>query len=281
MARKTTTSTTTTMKAFTDRVERFAQNNPIRSGAKAILDDIIQLQFNMLSVTAPMTYALTAGAAWFNKDHLIALEEYRVHPKAWAEQLALGAMYLELVKTSAPFTDVMGDVYGTAIEPKQAKAMGQHLTPEGLADGLARFAAQSGQGATTGEASRPFNPNEGQIICDPACGNGALLLAKLRQAFASHGKEGVARMYVFANDIDPAMMKVTVVQIVLSSILHNVPFGGLRVHCSDLIRHYRDAKADTVAVQICPDGARSVEHVRDETARKGANAGQATTSTVA
>ncbi|MGK8203163.1 N-6 DNA methylase [Burkholderia cenocepacia] len=281
MARKTTTSTTTTTKAFTDRVERFAQNNPIRSGVKAILDDIIQLQFNVLSVTAPMMYALTEGAAWFNDDHLIALDEYRGHPQAWAEQLALGAMYLELVKTSAPFTDVLGDVYGSAIAPKQAKAMGQHLTPAGLADGLARFAAQTGQGATTGEANRPFNANEGQIVCDPACGTGALLLANLRQAFAAHGKEGVARMYVFANDIDPAMVKATVVQIVQSSILHNVPFGGLRVHCSDLIRHYHDATADTVAVQICPNRVRSAEHARDETARKEAKAGQATTSTVA
>ncbi|VBG63394.1 hypothetical protein [Burkholderia pseudomallei] len=275
MARKTSKTapkgtTTSTLKAFTDRAERLAKRHPIRSGVKAVLDDIVQLQFNVLATTTPMFCALTGGGAWFNDTYLIALDEYRDHPQVWAELLAVSQMYMDLVRTAAAFTDLLSDVYGAAIPTSQAKAMAQHLTPVGLADGVTGFAER-----LTGEGNRPFNPNEGRLVLDPTCGTGALLLAQLRQALKANGKAGVARMYVLGNDIDPAMMKATVVQIVLSSTMHGVPLGGLLVHCADLIRDYHDAKADTVAVQMCSDLTRTIKHARDETARRQAQNGQA------
>ncbi len=77
MARKTSKTapkgtTTSTLKAFTDRVERLAKRHPIRSGVKAVLDDIVQLQFNVLATTTPMFCALTGGGVWFNDTYLIA-----------------------------------------------------------------------------------------------------------------------------------------------------------------------------------------------------------------
>ncbi|MCA8448908.1 N-6 DNA methylase [Burkholderia vietnamiensis] len=235
---------TTPGAGFTKRIERFAQRNPIRSSAKAIIDDLVQLQFNTLSSALPLAYAGT-GVAWFDDRHLIALNEYRDHPEAWAELVALSVEYQKLVAASAPFTDLLSDFYGASIAQQQAAAKGQHMTPADMADLLAPFAS----------GADDHGPRR---LGDPTCGSGALLLAELRNRFLRHGKAGVANMFVLGNDIDPALVKLATVQIALSSWVHKVPLGGLMVHHANLITEYTRDK--TLVVAIHPNIAQAIDH---------------------
>jgi hypothetical protein len=242
---------TTPLAGFTERIERFAQSNPIRSSAKAIVDDIVQLQFNTLSSALPLAYAVT-GVAWFDDRHLIALDEYRDHPKAWAELVALAVEYQGLLAASAPFTDLLSDFYGTLIAPEQAKAKAQHMTPADMADLLAPFA----NGADDRGPRR---------LGDPTCGSGALLLAELRNRFLRHGKAGVGNTFVLGNDLDPAMVKLATVQIGTSCLVHGLALGGLVIYHANLISEYM--KDNTLAVAIYPNIEHSIDHgYRDDVA---------------
>jgi hypothetical protein len=239
--------TTTPLQAFTDRIERFAQRNPIRSGAKAIVDDLVQLQFNCLAHVLPVNHPFD-GAVWFDDRYLIALDEYRDHPKAWADLVALGVEYQNLVAASVPFADLLSDFYGASIAPKSAKAQAQFMTPTYVADVVTRFAL---------DKSAPVGAEPDQIA-DPTCGAGALLLAHLRHRFVTHGKAGMACTYVLANDIDPAMMRLATVQIGTSCLAHQVPLGGLMMYRANLIADYM--KKDTLAVSIHPNVEQAVKH---------------------
>lgn len=249
--RKTTKTQhqTTSLARFTERIERFAQRNPIRSSAKAIVDDIVQLQFNTLASVLPLTYAAT-GVTWFDDRHLIALNEYRDHPEAWAELVALSVEYQNLVAASAPFTDLLSDFYGTLIAPEQARAKAQHMTPTHLANLVMRFTLSKSEPVRAGEPSR---------IGDPICGSGALLLAHLRHRLETFGKDALACTYVLGNDIDPAMMKLATVQIGTSCLVHRLPLGGLMVHRANLIGEYND---NTLAVAVHPNVEQAIAHGR-------------------
>ncbi|WP_063909283.1 N-6 DNA methylase [Burkholderia vietnamiensis] len=250
--RKTTKTQhqTTPGAGFTKRIERFAQRNPIRSSAKAIVDDIVQLQFNTLSSALPLAYAGT-GVAWFDDRHLIALNEYRDHPEAWAELVALSVEYQNLVAASAPFTDLLSDFYSTLIAPEQAKAQAQYMTPTYLADMVMRF---------TLSKSLPLRAGEPNMAGDPTCGSGALLLAHLRHRFETFGKATLACTYVVGNDRDPAMMKLATVQIALSSLAHGLPLGGLMLYRADLITEYMTD--NTLAVAVHPNVEQAIAHGR-------------------
>ncbi|WP_430228334.1 N-6 DNA methylase [Paraburkholderia tropica] len=249
--RKTTKTQhqTTSLARFTERIERFAQRNPIRSSAKAIVDDIVQLQFNTLASVLPLTYAAT-GVTWFDDRHLIALNEYRDHPEAWAELVALSVEYQNLVAASAPFADLLSDFYGTLIAPAQARAKAQHMTPTHLANLVMRFTLSKSEPVRAGEPSR---------IGDPICGSGALLLAHLRHRLETFGKDALACTYVLGNDIDPAMMKLATVQIGTSCLVHRLPLGGLMVHRANLIGEYND---NTLAVAVHPNVEQAIAHGR-------------------
>lgn len=240
---------TTSLARFTERIDRFAQRNPIRSSAKSIVDDIVQLQFNTLSSVLPITYAAT-GVTWFDDRHLIALNEYRDHREAWAELVALGVEYQNLVAASAPFTDLLSDFYGTSIAPEQARAKAQHMTPTHLADLVMRFTLSKSEPLRVGEPSR---------IGDPTCGSGALLLAHLHHRLETFGKDALACTYVLGNDIDPAMVKLATVQIGTSCLVHRLPLGGLMVHRANLIGEYND---NTLAVAIHPNVEQAIAHGR-------------------
>ncbi len=235
MAQKTTTTSRTPFEAFKAHVSSFAQRHPFRSGVKEVLDDLVQVTFNMLPPMLTLSYAV-GGSVWFNRQLVVELEEYRGHPEAWAELADLGSSYLALVASAVPFADLLSDFYGESIAQQQAAARGQHMTPADMADLLAPFA----------NGADDHGPRR---LGDPTCGSGALLLAELRNRFTRHGKAGVANTFVLANDIDPAMVKLATVQIALSSWVHKVPLGGLMVHRADLIRDYH--AAGTRVVTVC------------------------------
>lgn len=242
MARETTTTSRTPFEAFKAHVSSFAQRHPFRSGVKEVLDDLVQLTFNMLPPMLLGNYA-GRGSVWFDSQLVVELEDYRGHPEAWAELGDLGSDYLALVASAVPFTDLLSDLYGESIAQRQAVAKGQHMTPADMADRSAPFA----------NGADDHGPRR---LGDPTCGSGALLLAELRNRFNRHGKAGVANTFVLANDIDPAMVKLTTVQIASSSWVHKVPLGCRMVHRADLIKAYH--AAGTRVVTIHPN----VEHSR-------------------
>ncbi|HDR9280152.1 TPA: N-6 DNA methylase [Burkholderia vietnamiensis] len=239
---------TTAVAGFTERIERFAQRNPLRSSAQAIIDDLVQLQFNTLSSALPLAYAGT-GVAWFDDRHLIALNEYRDHPEAWAELVALSVEYQKLVAASAPFTDLLSDFYGASIAQQQAAAKGQHMTPTSLGDMVMQF---------TLSKSLPLRAGEPNTAGDPTCGSGAMLLAHLRHRFETFGDAMVACTYVIGNDFDPAMVKLATVQIGTSCLVHGLPLGGLMIYNADLITGYM--RDNTLVVAIHPNIEQAIDH---------------------
>ncbi|SDG94770.1 N-6 DNA Methylase [Paraburkholderia phenazinium] len=234
MARKTTRTPSTPFEAFKAHVGRFAQRHPFRSGVKEVLDDLVQVTFNLLPPILLVNYA-AGGSVWFDSQLVVELEDYRGHPEAWAELGDLGSDYLALVASAVPFADLLSDLYGGSIAKQQAAAKAQHMTPADMADLLAPFA----------NGADDHGPRR---LGDPTCGSGALLLAELRNRLNRHGKAGVANTFVVANDIDPAMVKLATLQITMSSLLHKVPLGCLRMHRADLIKDYHTDGTRVVTV---------------------------------
>ncbi|HDR8943133.1 TPA: SAM-dependent DNA methyltransferase [Burkholderia vietnamiensis] len=245
MARKTTTSKTTTpFDAFKAHVGRFAQRHPFRSGVKEVIDDLVQITFNLLSQVLPVIYTFD-GSVRFDSRLVVELEDYRDHPAAWAELAELGSEYMWLVATAVPFADLLTDLYGVSIAKEQIQTKGQYMTSPPVAD----TAVHDLDG--TKEEDRPLR------VGDPTCGSGALLLAVLRDRFTTLGKDGVAKTSVFGNDIDPAMVKLATVQIGLSSYVHNVPLGCLMMHCADVIKDYNSPGTRMVTIHPSVEKSRT------------------------
>ncbi|CAJ3075541.1 N-6 DNA methylase [Burkholderia pseudomallei] len=224
----------TAQQTFIENVVRFSNRSPLSNGAKDVLDDLAQLHFNLLSQIAPLAYP--NGAVWVDPMFLVELNKYRGHAALWNDLQQLAVELSHLIRSSAPFTDLLGDAICGAVSEQKATALGQFFTPPQLAATLLQF----------------LEPSEAQTlrVGDPCCGAGALALAQLADLLKSGGKEAIAGVHVVLNDKDPGMAKLAAAQVGLSALFHGIPLGGLDVHCGDVIADYLN---DTLILHIAPD----------------------------
>ena len=58
-------------------------------------------------------------------------------------------------------------------------------------------------------------------------------MGMLRSLYQAHGKPALALVDIHAVDLDPHMCRLTALQVLLSSMVHQVPFSSLRVECGN------------------------------------------------
>lgn len=131
--------------------------------------------------------------------------------------------YLRMIVAAKPFEDVLGEEYDQYL----GFDLGQFFTPSDVASLIGEI------NATTVKMKGKIAKNTPFSLHDLCCGGGALAMGVLKTLHQEHGKQAIALVDINAVDIDPNMCRLTTLQIVLSSMLHQVPFSSLRVDCGN------------------------------------------------
>ena len=218
------------IKGIQKKMTRMVEVSNQCSSPKQAIDDLTQLLFNM--TTMPAFYKrISCKAKVYRTDSIYQpLERYRNDPLGWELLNELVDDYLEIVEAQPPFTDVM-HLIGYSSKP-WSKALGQFLTPPTVAQALIRL-------STLGLDEQLANGKHLLVGDNAGSGGGSLLLAFLCEVHTLHPTK-THQAHLFAVDIDYRMVMMTAVQIVLSSVVHQLPIGSLKVHHCNGLTDYND-----------------------------------------
>lgn len=131
--------------------------------------------------------------------------------------------YMKMILDAKPFDDVLGGEYDQYL----GFDLGQFFTPPDIASLLGEISA------VTVKMKRKIDNHETFSLSDLCCGGGALTMGMLRTLYQEHGKRAISLVDIHAVDINPHMCRLTALQIILSSMIHQVPFSSLRVECGN------------------------------------------------
>lgn len=211
------------MKDFSKKIERICQLNNYRTKPKDVLDDLIQLNFNLLTELQFQAKANFGGAYWVEPGLRKELSTYKNEPKVWETLQELSLDWLKAIAEHEPFTDVFNVIY----DPYLGDTLGQFLTPVDVSQTLAAI-------------HNPTVPeNESYTLGDP-CGSGvgSLVLSLLQHIHTKQGKQALRRVNVIAMDIDHRMVKATAVQVGMSCLVHQIKLQSFSVHHGNAIMDY-------------------------------------------
>lgn len=201
---------------------------------KEVFDEIIKL--SVFSIFAHFDKPMNAQYDLVHVDpSFIGFDFNMPAPQLLALAELQSLLYKEM-KAAEPFADVVSHFYEVEfINPKNK--LGQFMTPQSLADGLAKFM---------------FSEQivDQAVFGDPTCGTGSLILSSLREIYNTHGKCALADKTLMINDIDPVLLRIALVQILFHSFHHNAPLKFISIKCSDIIRDYEKPGMDQV-VLVC------------------------------
>lgn len=200
------------MNALITNATALAASSPVAGTTKDVLDDLVCLAFNILADGRMNAASATFGMLHCAPEHTVKLAKYEIDPIAWKRLQVLFMDYLVAVKTAAPFEDLLGSPYDEHLGQK----LGQFLTPATVATAAASIPMHT-------DWTRPVR------VLDACCGAGALLLGALRDTLARHGREGVARLALVANDLDAQMCRMTAVQVCFGAMVHGLPVHSLHI----------------------------------------------------
>lgn len=127
--------------------------------------------------------------------------------------------YIELVRESKPFEDVLLNVFAEMAMDGDAQAKCQHFTPPALSKGAMRMMMVKEVNLT---------------MSDPTCGSGALLLAACQAA----EPDGLLLRHVEGNDLDPLCAGMTALQLMANQSIHERPIGCVTIQRRDMISEY-------------------------------------------
>jgi hypothetical protein len=138
-------------------------------------------------------------------------------------------LYLDLVRDSEPFTDVLSGLYEEILlEGKGGDGLGQFMTPSDLSKMLSKLIFNE-------EEVRAINSPK--LISEPCCGAGALALSPLHRVWSIDPSK-LKFMNLVLNDIDGLAVRAAVLQIVASLTIHSLEMGEIQVYCANLITEY-------------------------------------------
>lgn len=130
-------------------------------------------------------------------------------------------IYIDSIRSSEPFEDVLGVAYSSLCGDK----LSQYLTPPIVSSSLSPII--------------DIDTNRAVKLIDNCCGAGALLLGTIRAQYIKHGASGIAGLCAYASDVDVVMCKLTAVQIAYSCIVHKLPILLIHVQHMDAIGPYK------------------------------------------
>lgn len=225
--------------SISQKIKKLCTMSKHSSGPKQVIDDMVQLAFNLM--TTPIFLDHFPWSRYY-VDYSMRNEvrRYEHDPEAWKLLQELVIDFMRGIKEAQPFEDVMGSFYDEYL----GQALGQFLTPKDVADALAAI-----------QLALMTKPTEKLVMGDPCgCGAGSLVLAQLRGILDMHGEDSVKLLEVVVMDLDPNMVRLCTVQIVMSSVMHNIPIFGLEAHCGNTITDYspRPGSKPTLSLRWLP-----------------------------
>lgn len=224
--------------AFSKKIQQICKSR-FSSGPKQVIDDMIQLSFNMMTTPRFMTH-FPRTRYYLDETMTAEVRRYEHDPQAWQLLQELVLDFVKAINDSEPFTDVIGSLYDEYL----GEVLGQFLTPPDVADALAEF-----------QVIFTEKPTEKQIIGDTCgCGAGSLILAMLRSIMRHHGEESLRHLEVVAMDLDPNMVRMCSVQVVMSALVHDIPLSGFIAHCGNTLTDYapKEGKKGTLSLAWHP-----------------------------
>ena len=124
-----------------------------------------------------------------------------------------------------PLTDVFNRIFEDCyLTGEKGEWLGQFLTPNRLAEAISRFVGW--------EKDIKYN------IGDCCAGTGSLLFPLLREIHSKEGYEGVQKIELLYNEIDPLMAQLFMAQILTNMTYHNLDFKSLHVYIGNAITEY-------------------------------------------
>lgn len=215
-----------TRKEFSKKIKLLCNSaNRMNMNPKQAIEDIVGHVCLLLMNKQFIEVAFPRSLYQYSSSFVPRLQHYKDEPKAYEILKELCEDFIALIKHSEPFSDTVGMLYDEHL----GQALGQFLTPPDVADVLAAIAL----------VGADFN--QVRHITDPCgCGAGSLLLATLRCIYNTHGKEALSMVHLDAVDLDINMVRMATVQIVMHSILHQIPLGSLKIHHANTISQYQE-----------------------------------------
>lgn len=205
-------------KEFYRKLESITKKSKHTSSAKQIFEELIQATFNsMLESIDFHSYKVS-----FNPRLRRELTAYENQPELLKELGELSFIWLNAIKKSAPFADVIGSVYDEHL----GQQLGQFLTPPDLAEAVAAINLAGSKENIEADLKAGEPITVGDIT---GCGAGSLLLAWLRAFIAQHGEENLIAVAVEGQDIDASMVQLTALQLFFGATFHGMPLGGIGV----------------------------------------------------
>lgn len=188
---------------------------------KAGLEAMFEAVFNTLH-KQPFMKAFPHGYLRINPEFVITAK----HKAKDLDQLrACADTYLDMVRSAQPFDDVLGQEYDQYL----GFDWGQFFTPADVAMLIGELNTSAGNYEQAIARTMPIS------ISDVCSGGGALTMGMLRRLYKEHGKTAIALVDIHAVDLDPHMCRLTALQVILSSMIHQVPFSSLRVDCGNAL----------------------------------------------
>ena len=124
-----------------------------------------------------------------------------------------------------PLTDVFNRIFEDCyLTGKKGEWLGQFLTPNRLAEAISRFVGW--------EKDIKYN------IGDCCAGTGSLLFPLLREIHSKERYEGLQKIELLYNEIDPLMAQLFMAQILTNMTYHNLDFKSLHVYIGNAITEY-------------------------------------------
>ena len=150
-----------------------------------------------------------------------------------------------------PLTDVFNRIFEDCyLTGKKGEWLGQFLTPNRLAEAISRFVGW--------EKDIKYN------IGDCCAGTGSLLFPLLREIHSKEGYEGVQKIELLYNEIDPLMAQLFMAQILTNMTYHNLDFKSLHVYIGNAITEYDTVKTLFLRVKQNPLVAQRVLEIDRE-----------------
>lgn len=204
-----------------EKVSKIAKNRT----TKQVINDLMQMFCNLITEPAFIEVAFPNTLYRYQAGFRQELSYYKTDLPAWNELQTLSQMFMQAIKKSEPFTDVIGQLYDLELV---GNTMGQFLTPPDVADTLASLTAP-----LMGEITEPLTIGD-----MTGCGAGTLVLSQVKGILHTQGRGAVRFLDVRALDLDMNMAKMATVQIVLSACIHRIQIRSLIVHQGNAITDY-------------------------------------------
>ncbi|EBU9107201.1 hypothetical protein DMM02_24020 [Salmonella enterica subsp. enterica serovar Virchow] len=197
-----------------------------------IMNSLFQLERRELFYSGDSIYRfnkLLSKSGLINKSIILTdRHEFKIEEKFYNQfdtEIIETANLISLEIQKQPLTDVFNNIFEECyLTGKKGEWLGQYLTPNDISELLTELA----------NLKKEMNYNIGDICA----GTGSLIFPLLRKVYKMEGYEGIQKIEILYNDIDPLMAQLFTAQILTNMIYHNLDFKSLHIHIGNAITEF-------------------------------------------